>query len=103
MEENSVKHILILGKHQYMVDNIQGILSKGGYEVNGFDQVENIIEEYQPSQLDMIVFTGAVNPSDYSELMAWKDEKFPNALIFEHHGGPATVLEEVQEKFQSAQ
>jgi hypothetical protein len=83
MEENSVKHILVLGKHQYMV--------------------ENIIEEYQPSQLDMIVFTGAVNPSDHSSLLTWKDEKFPHALIFEHHGGPATLLEEVQARFLSVQ
>jgi DNA-binding NtrC family response regulator len=103
MEENSVKHILILGKHQYMVDNVQGILSKGGFEVNGYDQVEKIIEEYQATQLDMIVFTGAVNPSDFSDLIQWKNEKFPSALIFEHHGGPATVLEEVQQKFLSAQ
>ncbi len=103
MEENSVKHILVLGKHQYMVDNIVGILSKGGYAVSGFDQVENIIEEYQPSQLDMIVFTGAVNPSDHSSLLTWKDEKFPHALIFEHHGGPATLLEEVQARFLSVQ
>jgi len=103
MEENSVKHILILGKHQYMVENIQTILSKGGYEVRGFDQVETIIEEYQPTQLDMIVFTGAVNPSDFSSLISWKNEKFPDALIFEHHGGPATVLGEVQDKFLFAQ
>jgi long-chain acyl-CoA synthetase len=30
-----------------------------------------------------------------------ENEKFPAAMIFEHHGGPATVLEEVQAKFSA--
>lgn len=101
MEENATKKILILGKHQYMVDNIQSILEKGGFSVVGYASVDQIIEEYKSETLDMIVFTGAVSPSDESELINWKNEQFPTALIFEHHGGPATVLEEVQSKFSA--
>lgn len=101
MEEMATKKILILGKHQYMVDNIQSILEKGGFSVVGYAAVEQILEEYQSETLDMIVFTGAVSPSDESDLIQWKNEKFPSAMIFEHHGGPATVLEEVQAKFSA--
>ncbi len=101
MEEMATKKILILGKHQYMVDNIQSILEKGGFSVVGYAAVEQVLEEYQSETLDMIVFTGAVSPSDESDLIQWKNEKFPAAMIFEHHGGPATVLEEVQAKFSA--
>jgi hypothetical protein len=77
MEEGNSKHILILGKHQYMVDNLQNILSKEGYQVVGFDEVEKATEEYKHTYLDMLVFTGAVNPNDFSEMLKWKEEKFP--------------------------
>ncbi|MEY2764684.1 MAG: hypothetical protein RLZZ205_1108 [Bacteroidota bacterium] len=84
-----------------MVDNIQSILEKGGFSVSGYASVDQILEEYQAETLDMIVFTGAVSPSDESQLIHWKNERFPDAMIFEHHGGPATVLEEVQAKFSA--
>jgi len=99
MEEGNSKHILILGKHQYMVDNLQNILSKEGYQVVGFDEVEKATEEYKPPHLDMLVFTGAVNPNDYSEMIKWKEEKFPSSLVFEHHGGPATLADEINAAF----
>ena len=45
MEEMATKKILILGKHQYMVDNIQSILEKGGFSVVGYAAVEQILED----------------------------------------------------------
>jgi DNA-binding NtrC family response regulator len=100
--EITTKTILVLGKHQYMVERIQSLLQGGGFAVQGFDDVDKVTEEYKESALDMVVFTGAVNPTDESVLLTWKNEKFPDALVFHHHGGPATVLDEVKAKFNSS-
>ena len=104
MNETSTKHILILGKHQYMVENLQSLLTSAGYIVAGFSEVEKAMEEYKALELDMIVYTGAVNPKDFSQLTQWKDSRFPEALTFEHHGGPATLVKEIDVLFaKSAQ
>jgi DNA-binding NtrC family response regulator len=102
MNETSVKHILILGKHQYMVENLQSLLTSAGYIVAGFSEVEKAMDEYKAMALDMIVFTGAVNPNDFSQLIQWKDERFPAALTFEHHGGPATLVKEIDLLFDKS-
>jgi DNA-binding NtrC family response regulator len=99
MEEGNSKHILILGKHQYMVENLQQLLSKAGYKVAGFHEVEKALEEYKNTDLDMLVFTGAVSPNDFSDMLKWKEEQFPQSLVFEHHGGPATLVDEINAAF----
>jgi DNA-binding NtrC family response regulator len=102
MDEGNSKHILIIGKHQYMVENLQTLLSAAGFQVVGFNEVEKAVEEYKSHELNMLVFTGAVSPNDHSDMLKWKEEKFPSALVFEHHGGPATLVDEIKTIFDSS-
>ena len=80
-----------------MVENLQSLLQNVGYQVAGFSEVEKAMEEYKAPALHLIVFTGAVNPNDYSQMINWRDSHFADALTFEHHGGPATLVQEINE------
>ena len=50
MDEGNSKHILIIGKHQYMVENLQTLLSAAGFQVVGFTIVASGGKNYSMSR-----------------------------------------------------
>ncbi len=92
-------NVLVFGKHDYIVNNTQTILSKGGYEVVCFVDRENARMYLTANPCDMIFFVGGVDPHDRLFLKGVIDESAPHVKLLDHFGGPATILQEVNTAF----
>lgn len=90
------KHVVIFGKHQYIVDNASNILTKGGYRTSAFVGVNEAMEHIKMNQTDAVFIGGGVDPHDRIALKELLDSTFPHVKLIDHFGGPATILSEVQ-------
>jgi hypothetical protein len=100
MEMEGIKnpHVLIFGKHDYIVQNVAALLHKEGFTTVAFLDVHEILEHLKVHLLDVILVSGAVNPHHCLDIRkALASSASPNAKIIEHNGGPATIIREVRQ------
>ncbi len=104
MEENSVtepiaisakKHIVVYGKHDYIVDNIKGLIEKADYSASGFSVLAETLDYLRMSPFDAVVIGGGVDPHDRIAIQNLVETDFKHAKVIEHFGGPATIINEL--------
>ncbi|NNE54468.1 MAG: hypothetical protein HKN32_00510 [Flavobacteriales bacterium] len=88
--------IMIIGKHGYIVENVQRILKGKGYDT------VTMLEEYEELQRRMLAYdykllliVGSVEPHMSEDLVQASKKNKPEIPILFHHGGPATIPTEV--------
>ncbi|MBL7944080.1 MAG: hypothetical protein JNM00_15020 [Flavobacteriales bacterium] len=89
-------HILVLGRHQYLLENVQKILHSAGYESSGFLEREEAEEFLRMNHVDVLLVGGGVEPHERQGLIAFVRTEFPAIKVVEHFGGPATILPEIK-------
>lgn len=92
----STKHIVVFGKHDYIVENAERLLSKAGYSTKGFVEVEEAIEYVKMNQVEGIFIGGGVDPHHRIAIKELIDATFPHVRLIDHFGGPATIISEVE-------
>jgi len=105
MEENPIaepltvsvkKQVIIYGKHDYIVKNIQDLLEKSDYAAVGFTILAEALDYLRMSPFDAVVLGGGVDPHDKIEIQRLVEADFKHAKVIEHFGGPATVISELK-------
>lgn len=99
MESPAIKnpHVLIFGKHDYIVQNVAGLLHKEGFTTVTFLEVTDVLEHMKTHMLDVVLASGSVNPHHCIEIRnAIATSASPNLKIIEHNGGPATIIAELK-------
>ena len=96
-EEVKVHKVLVVGRHDYIVDNIQSILSPKGFEVLTSITDEEVLKILKSEDVDVLFVGGAVEPQAKAVFTSFLAQNAPSVKYVEHYGGPATILSEVQE------
>ncbi|MBX7051545.1 MAG: hypothetical protein K1X54_05885 [Flavobacteriales bacterium] len=105
MEENNVqpvsisvkKHIVIFGKHEYILRNVQTLLDKADFTSEGFVQLPEILDYIKMNPLDAVLIGGGVDPHDRLKVQDLIRSHFPHVKVVEHYGGPATIIPELHQ------
>lgn len=92
----SAKHIVVFGKHDYIVENAERLLGKAGYSTKGFVEASEAIEYIKMNQVEGIFIGGGVDPHDRIAIKDLIDSTLPNVRLIDHFGGPATIISEVE-------
>jgi hypothetical protein len=105
MEENiqenpvsiSIKqHIVVYGKHEYILKNVQDLLTKAEFTSAGFTVLPEALDYMKMNPLDAVLIGGGVDPHDKMEIQKLVKTDLPHVKIIEHFGGPATIIPEVK-------
>lgn len=91
------KLVLIIGKHGYIVENVQRIVKGLGYDtVIMLEEYEDLIRRMLKYDYALLIVVGSVEPHLAEDIVNASRESKPNAKILEHHGGPATIPSEIE-------
>ncbi|MGB1032765.1 MAG: hypothetical protein ACPGWM_09120 [Flavobacteriales bacterium] len=97
IQEVKQKTILVVGRHDYIVENITKILQPNGFNVLSSTADEEVLKILKSQEVDVLFIGGAVEPNSrviYTSFLAQNGAK---TKYVEHYGGPATILSEIQE------
>ncbi|MFM7310396.1 MAG: hypothetical protein ACKOZY_07290 [Flavobacteriales bacterium] len=90
-------HVLIFGKHDYIVQNVAALLHKQGFTTVTFLEVSEVLEHMKTHLLDIVIASGSVNPHHCIEIRkAIAASASPHVKMIEHNGGPATIIGELK-------
>lgn len=92
----SVQHVVVVGKHDYILENTQRILREAGYSTSGSTEVAQVIRELESAEPAVLLIGGGVHPNDRLSLLAFVHTRKPALKVVEHFGGPATIVPEVK-------
>jgi copper homeostasis protein CutC len=92
----TTQHVVVFGKHEYIVENAETLLTKGGYATTGFVDVELAMEYIKANSVAAILVGGGVDPHDRMKLKELVDSEFKHIKMVDHFGGPATILSEIK-------
>jgi hypothetical protein len=98
---STARHLVVFGKHDYIVENAERLLTKGGYVTKGFTLAADAVEYIKMNQVDGIFVGGGVDPHDLLGIKTLIGSDFPAMRVIDHFGGPATILSEVEAAFRS--
>jgi len=105
MEENPIaeplivsvkKQVVVYGKHDYIVKNIQDLIEKSDYNAVGFIVLAEALDYLRMSPFDAVLLGGGVDPHDKIQIQQLVESDFKHAKVIEHFGGPATVISELK-------
>lgn len=91
------KHIVVYGKHDYIVQNIKNLIENADYTAIGFSVLAETMDYLRMNPFDAVVIGGGVDPHDRMEIQQLIDTDFKHTKVVEHYGGPATVINELKE------
>ena len=98
VQNEKAKLVLIVGKHGYIVENVQRIVKGLGYDtVIMLEEYEDLIRRMLKYDYDLLIVVGSVEPHLSEDIVKSSKESKPNAKILVHHGGPATIPSEIKE------
>ncbi|MDZ4751098.1 MAG: hypothetical protein SGI87_05745 [Flavobacteriales bacterium] len=90
-------HITVIGQHDYILQNVENILSRAGYSTRGFLNTEEAAEYIKMNPVDLVFIGGGINPNDRIALRKMIESDFAIIKVVEHFGGPATIITEIEE------
>jgi DNA-binding NtrC family response regulator len=96
MVNTDTLHVLVFGKHDYIVKNVSTQLEKAEFKCSGSVVLMQALEYIKSNQPQLVVIGGGVDPHDRIKIAAEIKASSPGTKLVEHFGGPATVLEEVR-------
>lgn len=89
-------HVLVFGKHDYIVKNVSTQLEKAEFKCSGSVVLLQALDYIKTNQPQLVVIGGGVDPHDRIKIAAAINTSSPETRMVEHFGGPATVLKDVQ-------
>lgn len=90
------KHVVVYGKHEYIITNVQDLLTRGDFTSAGFTVLPEALDYIRMNSLDAIIIGGGVEPRDRMQIQKIVAEELTHVKIIEHFGGPATIISEVK-------
>jgi DNA-binding NtrC family response regulator len=96
MVNTDTLHVLVFGKHDYIVKNVSTQLEKAEFLCSGSVVLAQALEYIKSNQPHLVVIGGGVDPHDRIKIATVIKSSSPETKVVEHFGGPATVLEEVR-------
>lgn len=96
MVNTDTLHVLVFGKHDYIVKNVSTQLEKAEFKCSGSVVLAQALDYIKTNQPQIVVIGGGVDPHDRIKIAAAIKSFSPETKMVEHFGGPATVLEEVR-------
>ncbi len=93
------KHIVVFGKHDYILKNVEDLLQKSDFTSVGFVNAEEARDYVRMNPVDGILIGGGVSPHDRQDLKDLVKSEFTHIKVIEHFGGPATIMTEVLSAF----
>lgn len=92
--------VLIVGRSSAVLEDTVAILRDRGYGANASNQFDRLLEDYDPRDLDLVIFGGMVPPEQRERLRAEIRELNPQVSFLQGLGGIAPLLvAQVQEFF----
>lgn len=89
--------ILVIGKHDYILEKLETILQNGGFETTGALEENAVIKLLMQNDFDGVLFGGGVSPHSRISFLEYIQSHKPHIRVIEHFGGPATILSEVRQ------
>jgi hypothetical protein len=89
------KHIMVYGKYDYILKNVQDLLDKANFASTGFTALPEASDYIRQHSVDAIFIGGGVDPQDRQTLREVAASINKELKIVEHYGGPATIIKEV--------
>ncbi|MFN5621395.1 MAG: hypothetical protein ACK478_08840 [Flavobacteriales bacterium] len=96
MVNTDMLHVLVFGKHDYIVTNVSTQLEKAEFKCSGSVVLAQALDYIKSNQPQLVVIGGGVDPHDRIKIATAIKSFSPETKMVEHFGGPATVLEEVR-------
>jgi hypothetical protein len=90
------KHVVVYGKHEYILNNVQNLINKADMTSAGFTSLDETLDYMRMNPLDAILIGGGVEPQDRSKILEVVKVDVPHVKVVEHYGGPATILSELR-------
>lgn len=97
IEEVKSSQVLVVGRRDYIIDNVKKILVPKGFDVVGAMSDDEVLERLKTKTIDVLFIGGSVEPNSKRAFAEWIHTHCPNTKMIEHFGGPATILLEVQQ------
>ena len=98
MEAENHSHIvLVVGRRDYVLETLSGLLERAGYSVLTAMEDDQVIEKLKSAQPDLLLIGGGVEPNSRLGFRRFVVSQMPDVKIVEHFGGPATLVSEVNQ------
>jgi DNA-binding NtrC family response regulator len=94
--------ILVIGKHDYILEKVESILRNGGFETEGALEEAAVIKMLMQNDFDALLIGGGVSPHSRISFLEYIQSYKPHIRVIEHFGGPATILDEVRQALPTA-
>ncbi|MCH2199167.1 MAG: hypothetical protein MK081_10330 [Flavobacteriales bacterium] len=99
MSENQTseltKRVMIVGKHDYIIEKLEGILKLAKFGTLGSSDPERIMRMLREEDFDLLLIGGGIEPHSRLAYIEYIQSHKPDVRVVEHYGGPATILSEV--------
>ncbi|MFM1932658.1 MAG: hypothetical protein RL226_1961 [Bacteroidota bacterium] len=88
--------ILVIGKHDYILEKVESVLREQGYETFGTLEDETVLKQLRVGDYDALLIGGGVAPNSRLSFIELIQSTKPHMRVIEHFGGPATLVHEVK-------
>jgi PleD family two-component response regulator len=88
--------IVVVGKHEYILENTERLLQKEGFETVGFTFLAEALDYIRMNPIEGVLIGGGVDPHDRLQVSELVKTTLPHVKLIEHFGGPATIVSEVK-------
>lgn len=95
--ENQAYTVLVVGRRDYVLETLGGLLSRAGYSVLTEMEDEHVIKTLKSKSPDVLLIGGGVEPNSRLGFRRFIVSQMPLVKIVEHFGGPATLVSEVNQ------
>jgi|GEM_PF-6007576 len=100
MTEQHRQTMLVTGKHGYVLEKIESILTEMGFKVIVAVQPDEVMRHLKTTDPDGFFLAGGIDPLIKSGYLDFLSGQKPGIKIVHHQGGPANVKAEVTEAFR---
>lgn len=89
--------VLVVGRRDYVLETLGGLLTRAGYVVLTAMEDEQVIKLLKSKTPDVLLIGGGVEPNSRLGFRRFVVSQLPLVKIVEHFGGPATLVSEVNQ------
>ncbi|MCB0760555.1 MAG: hypothetical protein KDC12_03455 [Flavobacteriales bacterium] len=100
--ETTKPRVIVIGRHDYILDTIGGILRREGFEPTGMlETLDDLPKKVLKKPFEVLLLGGGIDPHVRGTLIEAVQNARPDCHIVEHFGGPATIISEISEALKT--